>query len=142
MWPPDHLELVPPAKPRKRRAQPEANLQRAVVQYLELALPPEAGVWWSSTLNGVRLTTPKARKDAKAQGLRPGLYDFVFIPLRGPDAGQGFFLELKSDDGRLTPEQTTLMNVLWPAGRGASARSVEQVCAALVAFGFPLRCRV
>lgn len=137
-WPPKPRALKPPRKPRRRNASPEADFQKTVTAYLERALPPDAGVFWSATLNGVRVSLG-VRATLREQGLRPGVFDFVFIPLSGEDAGQSFWLELKSDSGRLTKEQGALMDALYPAGRGAQARTLEQVSAALVAWGFPIR---
>lgn len=93
-------------------------------------------------MNGVRLTSERARGKAKRQGLRPGLFDIVFIKLTGPEAGQTFMFEVKSAAGTLTPDQKRILDILFVAGRGASGRSVENLCAALVAWGFPLRARV
>lgn len=142
-WPP--LRVVEgggKARPKRRNKQPEANLQASVVQYLERALPPEAGVWWSASMSGVRLPSARAKANAHAQGLRRGMFDLCFVPLKGPNAGETYWLELKADKGKLTDEQEALMNVMFPAGRGAEARSIDQVCAALVFWGFPIRCRV
>ena len=137
-WPPSRKPAAKPKTPRRKNGSPEADLQKAVVQYLELALPKEAGVFWSATLNGIRVSRG-IRAGLRDQGLRPGVPDLVFIPLAGPRAGQTFWIELKAEKGRPTPEQDALMDVLFPAGRGAFARSVHQVCAALSAWGFPLR---
>lgn len=140
-WPPN-LKVVPPSKPKRRNKSPEADFQKAVVAYLERALPSETGVWWSASMSGVKLPSAKAKGQARDQGLRRGMFDICLIPTRGPDAGQTFWLELKSATGSLTPEQTKLMNVLFPAGRGASARTLEHVCAALTAWGLPIRAHV
>ena len=140
-WPPKPRALKPPRKPRRRNASPEADFQKTVTAYLERALPPGAGVFWSATMNGVRVSLG-VRATLRDQGLRPGVFDFVFIPLVGPSAGQTFWLELKAPKGRLTDEQAVLMDVLYPAGRGAQARTLEQVCAALVAWSFPIRAYV
>lgn len=138
MWPPAP-RLV---KTRKRRRQPEAEVQKAMVEYLDLALPqPSPAYWWSATLNGMKLT-PKQRGRVSEQGLRPGLYDLIFVKLSGPEAGQTYHFEVKSEKGTLTDEQKRLMDVLWPAGRGASGRSVDHLCAALVAWDFPIRVRI
>ena len=143
-WPP--AQSVKRAKaveaPRRRNRAPEANFQKAVATYLRLALPRESGIWWSATLNGVRLSTEAARGKAKAAGLNPGLYDFVLIvrkPVPGLVVGDTYHLELKSKTGSLTKEQRELMDALWPAGRGASAKTLDQVAAALVAWGMPIR---
>lgn len=141
-WPPK-ARIAQPRQPRKqprRNNDPEAQLQMAMVEYLDLALLPSE-VWWSATLNGVRLTKRQAAK-AKAQGLRKGLFDLIFVKLTGPEAGQTFHFEVKSATGSLTPEQKDLMAVLWPVGRGASGKSVEQLCAALIAWDMPVRARV
>lgn len=130
-------------KPKRRNKSPEADIQKAMVAYLDVALPqPSPDYWWSATLNGIRLKTPRARQQAKEQGLRPGLYDIVFIKLSGPEAGDTYHFEVKSADGRLTAEQKTIMDVLWPLGRAASGKSVEDLCAALIAWDFPIRARV
>jgi hypothetical protein len=129
--------------PKRRNAHPEADVQKEMVQFLDLALPqPSADYWWSATLNGVRLKTPRARGQAAEQGLRPGLYDLLFVKLTGEDAGQTYHFEVKGPDGRLTAEQKVLMDALWPTGRGASGKTVESLCAALVAWDFPLRARI
>lgn len=143
-WPPQHLRLVAKsAQPRRRNKQPEADLQAAMVEFLDLALPqPSTDYWWSATLNGVRLPSAKAKAKAQRQGLRPGLFDLVFIKLVGPDAGQTYHFEVKAPKGRLTPEQERILNILFVAGRGASGRSVEAISAALVAWDFPVRCRL
>lgn len=138
------LRALRAAKPvRRRNAAPEADLQKNATMYLRRALPRVSGIFWTATLNGVRIPTEAGRRRAKASGLNPGLYDFVFIvvaPTPGLVVGDAYFLELKSKTGRLTREQRELMDALWPAGRGASARTVEQVSAALVAWGLPVRC--
>jgi len=140
-WPPK-LRVIPARKPRtkRRNAHPEADIQKAMVAYLDLAFPPGCGVWWSATLNGVRLTRRQAGLAAE-QGLRKGLFDLIFVKLTGPDAGQTYHFEVKSERGTLTAEQKVLMDALWPAGRGAAGRSVEHLCAALVAWDFPVRAR-
>ena len=131
------------AKPRRRNRSPEGTFQKQVTQYLRLALPRESGIFWSCILNGVRLPTEAARGRAKAQGLNAGVFDMVFIvrqPVPGLIVGDAYWLELKSKTGSLTKEQRELMDALWPAGRGASAKTLDQVAAALVAWGMPIRC--
>lgn len=135
-WPPVDR---PPPKPRRRNVQREAPIQRTFVQFLDLALDP-LEVWWSATLNGVRLTK-KQIGEAKAAGLRKGLYDLIFVRLTGPDAGQTYHFEVKAPGGSLTAEQKMLMTVLAKAGRGASGKTLEDLYAALMSWGFSLRCR-
>lgn len=140
-WPPAR-KATTVGKTRRRNKAPEANFQKQVATYLRLALPRESGIWWTSTLNGVRLSTEAERGRAKSAGLNPGLYDIVFIvlkPIPGLLVGDTYHLELKSKTGSLTKEQRDLMDALWPAGRGAAARTLDQVAAALVAWGLPIR---
>lgn len=143
-WPPQHLRLIEKsARPKRRNKQPEADLQELMVDFLDIALPqPSPDYWWSATLNGVRLPSARARAKAQRQGLRPGLFDLVFIRMTGPEAGQTYHFEVKAETGRLSPDQKRILDILFIAGRGASGRSVESLCAALVAWGFPLRARV
>ena len=140
-WPPKPPWPAPqPVK--KPRQTPEEDLQRAVVEYLDLALPPEAGVFWSATLNGIRVSKG-LRGKLKEQGLRSGVPDLVFIPLRGPLAGVTHWIELKSAKGRpSSPEQAALLDVLYVEGRGCYARSVQEVQDALRRWGIPLRARL
>lgn len=135
-WPPAEKRQAP----RRRNKRPEADIQAAMIEYLNVALLPSE-VWFSATLNGVRLT-PRQKGEAARAGLRKGLFDIIFVRLTGPDAGATYHFEVKAPGGSLTAEQKALMDVLWPAGRGASGKSVEQLCAALIAWGFPIRARV
>ena len=54
-WPP---RIVPPPAARRRRKNdnPEERLQKAVVGYLDIALPKGCGVFWSAVMNGVRVS--------------------------------------------------------------------------------------
>lgn len=129
---------------KRRNASPEADFQKSVVAYLRLALPPQSGIFWSATLNGHSLPTEAAKRKAKERGLNPGVFDLVFIVLdpgrTALSTGDTYWLELKAPKGRLTDEQTVLMEALWPH-RGSSAKTLDQVAAALTAWGFPIRCR-
>lgn len=130
--------------PRRKNDNPEEKVQAAIVSWLELALPPGCGVFWSATMNGVRVSAA-IRAKLKAAGVRPGVLDLVFVVLWDVGelkAGDTYWLEVKSATGQPTPEQKVVMAALWSRGRGAYARSVEQACAALSAWGFPLRVRV
>ena len=112
------------------RANPEAVLQKAVVEYFEFALPPE--ILWTATLNGHPMTM-FARNKARAQGMRAGIADLVLvIPGRGAR-----FIELKSDVGRLSPEQKA-----WAAALRSwwvTCRDLPSVEAALISWGIEPR---
>lgn len=128
----------------RKNDNPEERLQKAVARYLDLALPEGCGVFFSATMNGVRVS-PAIRAKLKASGVRPGVYDFLFVILRdlpGLQQGDTFHLELKSPAGSLTPEQRLLMAALLPAGRGAYARSLDRVQAILTGWNFPLQAMI
>jgi len=145
-WPPSKIALNPAlaaklraaghgdmiAKPKRRNAQPEADLQKLVAQLLDELLTPH-GIWWSSTLNGVRLKTARERGRAQEQGLRPGLPDIVIVPLKPPLIPKVYFIELKSAKGVLTDEQASLHEAL--NGDMAVCRSVEEAYTALRWWG-------
>ena len=118
---------------RPKRQHPEANLHRAVAQYLTLALPVDA-VWTTfpagggGKIRGGRL---------KAVGLRPGWPD-VQILYRGKFYGP----ELKSRDGRRSPEQIACGNAIMDAGGYYEIiRSVDELHDWLRMLGVPLRIR-
>ncbi len=136
-WPPKPRA---PSAPKKPRAHDEDDLQESVVAFLDLALPAQAGVFFSATLNGVRVTKKSIGRLHKL-GLRKGVLDLVFIPLEGPLKGATFWVELKTATGRPTPEQTKIVEALGP-DRACFARSVVEVQDALLRWGFPLRARL
>jgi len=147
-WPPSEKHLIvkrdalgrPLApKPKRRVVQREAPIQKTMVEYLDLALIPSQ-VWWSATLNGVRLTK-KQISEASALGLRKGLFDLVFVRLTGPAAGQTYHYEVKAPGGSLTAEQRVLLEVLSKAGRGASGKTLDHLYETLSDWGFALRCK-
>jgi hypothetical protein len=121
---------------KRPRTDPEAALQRSVVQFLNVAIDPER-CWWTATMNGVRLR-PAARAKAKAAGLMPGLPDLMFMPFVGPRAGQFVAIELKSATGRATPEQIKLISRSHVV---SVARSLVEVVHWLDAWGIPLKAR-
>lgn len=82
---------------RKRKDDPEARLQKVIIQHLELAAAP--GVLWLHIPNqGKRSVAMGA--ELKRMGLRPGASDLLFVK-----DGQVYFLEVKAKDGRLSDEQ-------------------------------------
>lgn len=146
VWPPSALrtKAKAPAKLKRVIGHPEEDAQAAIVQYLDLALPPGCGVFWSATMNGVKVHA-RTRAKLKRQGLRPGVLDIVFIALHGAHGlpvGQSWWIEVKSATGALSKEQRVILDALWEAGRGCVCRDPVQVCAALTAWDFPLRARL
>ena len=113
--------------------QSEASLQRQVVRFLDLALPDD--VLYCASLSGVYLT-PATRAKASQQGLRKGWPDLQFL-IRG----RTYFVELKSDTGRLTPEQQFFLS-LAEKGSVVICRSLEDVVEALEGWDVKLRASV
>lgn len=118
------------ARPRRRNATPEADAQAEVVRMLERTLAA-GNVFWSATMNGVKVTH-KVRAGLRRQGVRPGVFDLLFIPLKKPfetsiaKIGQSHWIEMKATTS-LTPEQKLLFDVLFPLGLAQVCRTVGEV---------------
>jgi len=115
-----------------RRNRPEQALQRAVAQYLDLALPEDA-VWFHPPNGGAR---SKAEAGIfKAMGVKPGVPDLIIIY-----QGRMVAIELKALDGRLSPAQKEMHAQLSLAGALVyTAEQVEEVEGFLRGCGVPLR---
>jgi len=92
-----------------KRAQPELQLQRAILGHLEA----RGAGWlvWSTPNAGIR--SPKFGAILKAHGMVPGVGD---LSLLSPPQGRYYELELKSDNGRLTPAQRGRRDAVREAG--------------------------
>ena len=109
-----------------KRQQPERALQKAVTDYLKLALPPEA--FFSAIPGGDRQMT-------LTPGYVAGLPDILVI-----FCGDPLFIELKSEKGRVSETQKDVHEALWRSGaRVETCRSLQGVEAALRFRGIPLR---
>ena len=110
------------------RRNPEADLQRAVVCLLRLALPSTAIVHHSA--NEVRIGGPAGRTRqaiALGMGVHPGFADLLVL-----SGGRLLFLELKSVRGRLTPAQLDFRDAVVSQGHAwALVRSPEDALRAL-----------
>jgi hypothetical protein len=116
-------------------AQPEAQLQGAVVAYLRLALPTRAIVF--AVPNGGRRDKREAAR-LKWQGVLPGVPDLLTIL-----DGRVYGVELKAPKGRLSDEQKAIADRFqdnecpWTC-----ARSLEEVEGFFRAQGVPLKASV
>lgn len=92
----------------RRRAAPEQEIQRAIVQHLKLRAVP--GVFWFAVPNG-GYRSPIEAAILKATGTRAGVPDLCFI-----HGGRSYFLELKAPGGRPTENQLECIEALNLAG--------------------------
>lgn len=111
----------------------EYAIQCAVVGYLTLALPKGCGVAWTCHPSGGGGHVRGAM--LKRAGLRPGWPDLELY-----HDGRAFFIEMKTDKGRLSKAQTECHADLWAAGcHVAVCRSVDDVTRILRSWGIPNR---
>jgi len=116
--------------------QTEAALQKAVVQYLTLALPPHEALFWHTPNGGWRSRATAGR--LKAEGVMPGVADIVVIWKGRPIA-----IELKAKTGPQSRAQKAWADQFTTAGGAYTVcRSVEAVERFLDAAGVPLRASV
>ena len=121
---------------------PEAQLQESVAAYLRFALRPPT--IWTAIAHGVWFgwDREKARTLGRrlyAAGLNKGWPDMLILH-PGPIV---LGLELKSQTGRLTPEQRDLMESFSTLGAHFTVcRSVEEVQDALESCRIPIRAGV
>ncbi len=90
---------------RKRRQQPEAQLQKAVFEHLEWRGKHGWQFW--STPNAAR-RSPQLGRELKLQGMKAGVGD---ISALSPE-GRYHELELKTAKGRLSPAQRERQDAL------------------------------
>jgi len=120
---------------RTVRRQSEAALQHAVMQYLALALPPDAIAHHSP---GEGMRSLRAQRDLKRSGHVKGWPDIEIIW-----RGRAYFIELKAPRGSLSAAQRETHRRLSYAGAEVMlCKSVEQVEAALREVCVPLRASV
>lgn len=93
---------------RSRKDRPEARLQRAVVEHLRLTALD--GVIWFSVPNEGRRSAVLG-SELKRMGMKPGVADLCIII-----EGRAHFLELKSADGKASPEQRAFRHECEAAG--------------------------
>jgi hypothetical protein len=121
-----------------RRRTPEADLQRAVVSALHVALPRTAIIHHSA--NEVTEPGPRgARRQAilTGMGVHPGFADLMVLC-----DGRVLFLEVKSPKGRLGPAQEAFRDTVLAQGFGwALVRSLDDALGALADHGFTSRVR-
>jgi hypothetical protein len=111
----------PPEPRRNKRRSEESKMQRALVRWFDLNAKAKFGVnplvLWAVPNAGVRGVVTAAIM--KAEGMRPGVPDLVLAKPMSKWIGEhqaiwvhGLFLELKTPEGRISPEQETYHEVL------------------------------
>lgn len=122
--------------PRVVRARPEEQLQKAIVQFLGIALPPDAYLFATTNQRGTRKKFEMGI--LKAMGARAGVPDLCLI-----HRGRFFGLEVKAEKGRLSEHQADAADKIVEAGGHYSVvRSVEEVERCLRGWGVILRATV
>ena len=119
-----------------RRGTPEADMQRAVVSALRIALPRTAIIHHCAN----EVTEPGPR-GAKRQAILVGMGVHAgFADLMVLCEGRVLFLELKSRKGKLSPAQEAFRDAVLAQGHGwALVRSLDAALAALADHGFTTR---
>lgn len=114
------------SKPRK--AKPEAALQRNVVQHLMLIGVP--GMIYFSIPNEAK-RSERLGAEMKRMGMLPGVADLCIVI-----QGRAHFLELKSRDGKQSPEQILFQADCDEAGIPyAVAHSIDEALKTLRGWG-------
>lgn len=119
------------APARVKRAQPEAAIQKAIVDYIATVAPH---VVCYAVPNAARRTR-NGRAGNAVPGLTKGIPDLALVV-----SGRAFFLEVKAPKGRTSQEQDATIARLRRAGASvAVVRSIDDVDHALAAWGVVTR---
>jgi hypothetical protein len=114
---------------RKPRFHFEASLQRSVIDWLTRL--GKRGLIWFHPANE-RQCSPRAGAYLKLLGVKAGVPDLCLVRPGGSVA----FLELKSRDGRQSPEQIAFQQLCETNGAPyAIARSIDEAVSTLTAWG-------
>ena len=108
-----------------RRKQPEAQLQRALVEHLRWGA--RGDTWWTHIPTG-GWRSPTEAAIFKLLGVRAGSPDLLIIR-----AGQPLFMELKAPGRKLSPAQVECHAALQRAG--AQIETADNIDAALAFLG-------
>jgi hypothetical protein len=112
----------------RRRARPEAAIQRAVFQHLRARGAP--GVFAFHPANG-GYRKPVEAAILKGLGVVAGVPDVIAI-----HHGRVFAMEIKAEGGRATPKQLDVLAALREAGAfTAIAEGLDRALACLTAWG-------
>lgn len=118
-----------------KRQSPEEQIQRAMVQWLNLCVPPPPdGPYWTA-VNPVPAKSVAVAGISKALGMKAGVPDFVFCI-----AGRFVGIEVKPPKKYLSPAQKQAHDAITLSkGLVFVARSVDELEGFLRGLGVPLR---
>jgi hypothetical protein len=124
---------------RRRRGNPEAAIQRAIVAALRVALPPGAIVHHSGHEHrGGDGRAKLAQAIGVGMGVHPGFADLVVVA-----EGRVAFLEVKTATGRLSDDQKSFRDIIRAQTLPyAVVRSIDDALVALASNGFKIRASV
>jgi hypothetical protein len=115
-------------KERHGRQQPEQDLQRAILQHLEMRAV--RGCFWFHVGNG-GWRSPIEARIFKGLGVKAGVPDLIII-----HGGRCYGLELKADRGRVTPAQRVAHALMEEAGATVGiAAGIDAAVEQLEAWG-------
>jgi hypothetical protein len=113
---------------RRRRADPEAQIQRALIAHLTARPAPD--LWWAHIPNGGFRTKPEAAI-LRGLGLRKGAPDLIFI-----HGGRAYGLELKRIGGKPSEDQLACLAAMEAAGAYTCiAEGLDRAIAVLECWG-------
>jgi len=120
----------------RKRATPEADIQRSIVCILRAILPRGSIVHHAANEIASGGRAGRARQSILVgMGVHPGFSDLLVI-----SEGKVMFIEVKSATGRLRPAQEAFRDAVTRQGFGwALVRSVDDAIAELQAHGFATR---
>lgn len=107
----------------------ERELHRCIKQWLDQCGIAEMEFWHTAN---ERKCSPRQGALLKALGVKPGVADFIFI-LKGPKV---FFLEVKTQNGKLSPAQKDFRAAVEALGCSyAVARTLDEAIDTLIGWG-------
>lgn len=127
---------------RRKRKQPEQELQKSIVGYLDVALPKDA-FYFAVPNGGYR--TPTEAAALKGVGVKPGVPDLMIVY-----RGWAYGIETKTDKvvGHSKRTETSAaqdlvhMQMARAGVHVCVCRSMEEVQAALIGWSIPLHAKV
>ena len=134
------LNAIAGAKPKPRRKADEHGFQTALIDLLEVVLPPDAVLTSIDHANAASALTGALRK---RRGVKKGIPDVWIIwakPCSGRPTPIIVTLETKATNGKVEKEQRAWAGALQVLGvYWAAPRTIEEAIAAIAAAGIPLR---